>query len=108
MTVNRFDGIPLQTLDTLKRIERVLERQSAEVLTVEEDRGRYGYFSSVWGPGNLPRLTLRWHPGTEGLFPTFDQMAAAKSLWPKAEEWDFSTMAGNSHIFGIPLRFDLP
>jgi hypothetical protein len=112
-------GIPEMTLGVLQRIERLLEKGvgfepvlppivangEAEVLTVEEDLGRYGYFSSVWGPGTRPSLTLRWHPGTEGLFPTLDQMAEAKSLWPKAEAWDFSVLGADAHYFGIPLEF---
>ena len=112
-------GIPEMTLATLKRIERLLEKgvgfepvlppEISEVReifeTIEGDRGRNGYFSGVWGPATLPRLTLRWYPGTEGFFPTFDQMAAAKSQWPGAEAWDFSTLAGDAHIFGIPLEF---
>ena len=117
-------GIPEMTLATLKRIERLLEKgvgfepvlppivedalkpnytHDATTRSMEEDRGRYGYFSGAWRQDN--RLTLRWYPGTEGFFPTFDQMAAAKSQWPGAEAWDFSTLAGDAHIFGIPLEF---
>ncbi len=102
-----------KSLSTLASIERLLERQAyessrrgTEELTIEEDRGRNGYFSSVWGPTPTPELTLRWHPGTEGLFPSFDQMAEAKSLWPQAVEWDFSVLGRrDSHYFGIPLNF---
>jgi hypothetical protein len=109
-TATSFAG---QTVEVLRRIERLLERQAYEAarsgteeLTIEEDRGRNGYFSSVWGPTPTPALTLRWHPGTEGLFPTFDQMAEAKSLWPQAVEWDFSVLGRrDSHYFGIPLNF---
>ncbi|MCH8211576.1 MAG: hypothetical protein IIB99_09395, partial [Planctomycetes bacterium] len=98
---DRFSGIPLQTLNVLRRIETLLERQAGESsqsatvpepLSVEVDRGRNGYFSSVWGLGIPAELTLRWHPGTEALFPTTDQMTEAKSLWPKAVGWDFSTL----------------
>ena len=99
-----------KSLAALDNINRLLERQAyegrAEELSVEVDRGRDGYFSSVWGLGIPAALTLRWNPGTERLFPTVDQMAEAKSLWPKAEGWDFSTLGARGvHYFGIPLNF---
>lgn len=112
---DRFDGIPLQTLNALRRIERLLERQAPEssqsetgpeALSVEVDRGRYGYFSSIMGLGTPAGLTLRWNPGTERIFPTTDQMAGAKSLEPEAEGWDFSILGQRGvHYFGIPLNF---
>ncbi len=111
-------GIPEMTLGVLQRIERLLEKgvgfepvlppivEAGESRTFEEDRGRDGYFSGVWGLGIPAALTLRWNPGTERLFPTVDQMAAAKSLWPQAEGWDFSTLGVRGvHYFGIPLNF---
>ena len=111
-------GIPEMTLATLKRIERILEGRAgfepvlppivaieeAETLTIEEDRGRYGYFSAVFSRDDLIAV-LRWTPGTEAIFPTFDQMAEARSGYMKAVEWDFSALGGDSHLFGIPLRF---
>ncbi len=119
-------GVPEMTLGVLQRIERLLESgigfepvlppivEAGEVVatvegrapSIEEDRGRDGYFSGVWGLGIPAALTLRWNPGTERLFPTVDQMAAAKSLWPQAEGWDFSTLGARGvHYFGIPLNF---
>jgi hypothetical protein len=111
-------GIPEMTLGVLQRIEKILENGvgfepvlppivsdgEAEVLTVEEDRGRYGYFAAMWAEGETP--TIMWRPGTEAVFPTFDQMAEARSKWTKAERWDFSVLGDGAHMFGIPLEFD--
>ena len=117
-------GIPEMTLATLKRIERLLEtgvgfepvlppivatgeeKLRAAGRAIEEDRGRDGYFSGVFGLGIPAAITIRWNPGTERLFPTTDQMAVAKSEWPEATEWDFSTLGRRgTHYFGIPLNF---
>ena len=110
-------GIPEMTLATLKRIERLLEKgvgfepvlppivENGET-SIEEDRGRDGYFSGVFGLGIPAAITIRWNPGTERLFPTTNQMAVAKSEWPEATEWDFSTLGRRgTHYFGIPLNF---
>ena len=116
-------GIAEMTLATLKRIEKILEsgvgfepvlppivsngeESNDEELSDEEVFGRYGYFSPVWGLGLPAALTVRWHPGTERLFPTVDQMAEAKSIWREAVGWDFSTLGMRGvHYFGIPLDF---
>ena len=119
-------GIAEMTLATLKRIEKILENgvgfepvlppivSSGETdityerllpaISIEEDRGRNGYFSAVFSRDDLIAV-LRWTPGTEAIFPTFDQMAEARSGYMKAVEWDFSALGGDSHLFGIPLRF---
>lgn len=116
-------GIPEMTLATLKRIERILEKGvgfepvlppivtdgEADLGTaapaIEEDTAQIGYFSAVFSGGNLPTAMLRWTPGTERIFPTFDQMAQARAGYMKATEWDFSALGEDSHLFGIPLRF---
>jgi hypothetical protein len=101
-----------KSLNLLANIERLLERQAYEAradtidTTAADARGRDGYFSGVWGLGIPAAITLRWNPGTERLFPTTDQMAAAKSDWPEAEGWDFSVIGMRGvHYFGIPLNF---
>jgi hypothetical protein len=69
------------------------------------DMARDGYFTSVITGGNRPSRALRWTPGTDRIFPTFDQMAAAKSTFMDAEAWDFTGLAKDgAHIFGIPVR----
>jgi hypothetical protein len=69
-----------------------------------DDMRVYGYFSVVFSGSELLE-TLRWTPGTERVFPTFDQMAEARSASMKATGWDFSALGGEAHLFGIPLSF---
>ena len=75
-----------------------------DVLT-SEDMARDGYFTAVETTGNLPSRVLRWTPGTDRIFPTTNQMAAAAGTFRGAKAWDFTGLAKDgAHIFGIPVR----
>ena len=92
-----------------QRVEVIdhLESGIASDKQTAEERQIFGFFSAAYnGPGfAYGEVRLRWYPGTEAAFPTFDQMARAKSAWPTATEWDLGALGDGSHMFGIPLTF---
>jgi hypothetical protein len=85
------------------------DREPISMPTETLDMARDGYFSYVQlggGPEDeRPLNVLRWTPGIERIFPTFDQMAEAKSNFMRAEAWDFTGLAKDgAYIYGIPVH----
>ena len=80
-----------------------LERRTAPETT--DDMLRDGYFTAVLGDGNLPERILRWTPGLDQLFPTFDQMREAIKVLGRPDVWDFTALADGAHVFGVPMRY---
>lgn len=112
-------GIPSLTLTELRKQTALLERLAGpptpEALAAGAqvkvghtfaEQSRYGWFSAVY-PASIgePKLRLKWNPGTEAFFPTYDQMAEARAYWLQADAWDFSALRVEGQIYGLPLEF---